>query len=1493
MLKVFFLARINVFKRQRRSCMTHDTPDHTATPAADSGRPLSILGICLGASTISMVRLETAPVSDSGCKTGEPAPSPPQIIDHAVYPHEGNPKETLVKGLETADLSGVDRIVATGRRFRKFVNLSSISEPEAVEYAYAYTKPDGISCHAIVSAGGETFLAYLLNGNGRISNVLTGNKCASGTGEFFLQQLRRMDVSLDDAAKWAATQKPHHVSGRCSVFCKSDCTHATNKGVPKSKVTAGLCQMMAHKILELLKRVPKRAIMITGGTAKNQMMIQYLKQVVSNLIIPREAAYFEALGAALFACEHDTRPFPGYAHLFKDELSNFDTLPALNRYKEMVTFKTIRMGRVRAGDACILGLDVGSTTTKAVLLRKQDNAILSSIYIRTNGNPVGASRACYRHILDDIQTWIDPGDIRIEGLGVCGSGRQIAGLHALTDGVVNEIVAHAAAAVFFDPEVDTLFEIGGQDAKYTYITNGVPSDYAMNEACSAGTGSFLEESAYETLRIEMTDIAEIALKGQHPPNFNDQCAAFIASDIKNVIHEGGKQEDIVAGLVYSICMNYANRVKGNRPVGEKVFMQGGVCYNRAVPLAMAALVGKPIVVPPEPGLMGAFGVALVIKERIDTGLMQKRAFHLKALSEREVVYRAPFTCKGGKEKCDRRCEIAVVELDKKKYTFGGACNRYYNLLHNLKYDIKRLDLISVRQRLVFEKYAARPADPSGRVKRGKIGFNRSFLVNTYYPFYSTFFSELRFDPVIADAPSQKGIDLKEAPLCYPAELAHGFFYSLISSDKTLDYLFLPHFKAVPNLDGHDGSQVCPLIQGETYYLRTTFADRLEDLKKRGMSLLSPVLDLSGGLEDVESTMIRTARQMGIRRAEAKEAFETARRSQLACFKEMKTIGKKALETLETDPEKSAVVLFGRPYNGFVDEAHMGIPSKLASRGIMVIPLDFLPFEDQKSKRHMYWGMGQMILKTARMVKTHPQLFGTYITNFSCGPDSFLIGYFRELMGRKPSLTLELDSHTADAGLETRIEAFLDIVGAYRQLQARAQIPRTRKRFTPSQAVLNNGIPEVATSAGQLLPMTDPRVSVLIPSMGNLGSESLAAIFQGSGYNAIAHHPADEEILKLGRANTSCKECLPLILTTGTLLNYVWNHRKDGEVVVYFMPTGSGPCRFGQYYVFMEDLIRRLEIPDVALCSLSSDNGYIGMGNGLKKKGWWAVVVSDVMEDIRSMLLVNASEPEQAVRVFEEEWDKTLGALKTGAFNPVAAQMKATADRFQRIPLKRAVNVVPTIALVGEIFVRRDPLSRQFLTEKLARAGFATICSPIAEWMRYSDYIALSGLTGYSPNLKERLGFMLKRFHMSRSEKQLKTILSRSGLVHAEPVDVDQVIENARPYIAPELTGEAILTVGSALTEVASHACGVVAIGPFGCMPNRLSEAILSRIMTREAKLATDPANLYLTRVLNDVQDLPFLAIESDGSPFPQLIDAKLESFCLQASRLHEKMLKAR
>ena len=614
-----------------------------------------LAGICVGASNIKIV---------AGNMTDGVFNAALQL----VKPHDGNARKVLLELLR--EHVGPDSLVAvTGRKLKDQLNLPQLSEPEATELALQQILA-GLPCkvEAADSVGGENFMVYELDGSGRIVAVHTGNKCASGTGEFFLQQIRRMNLDPEEAQSIALMDAPYKVASRCSVFSKSDCTHAMNKGVPKGRVVAGLGRMMASKVSELLKKAGARHVLLIGGAARNRTMKGYLEGEGFQIVPSGFDDTFEALGAAIWANDFG-RPW-SEGNISKENCSSFEFLAPLASFGPRVSFREQSWQPATPEDEYIIGLDAGSTTTKAVLMRAGDQAIVAGVYLRTGGDPVAASRQCYRSLAAQV-----PPGLKITGLGVTGSGRQIVGLHGLTTGIVNEIIAHTTAAVHFDPEVDTIFEIGGQDAKYTYIINRVPADYAMNEACSAGTGSFLEEAARETLNIVTEDIAGFALKGERPPNFNDQCAAFIGSDIKTAVQEGVSSEDIAAGLVYAICQNYITRVKSTRKVGQKIFMQGGVCYNKAVPLAMAALTGREIIVPPDPGLMGAYGVALEVWQKITEGLLERGSFDLPELASREVEYGQPFTCAGGAEACDRKCTIARIRISGKTYPFGGACKK--------------------------------------------------------------------------------------------------------------------------------------------------------------------------------------------------------------------------------------------------------------------------------------------------------------------------------------------------------------------------------------------------------------------------------------------------------------------------------------------------------------------------------------------------------------------------------------------------------------------------------------------------------------------------------------------------------------------------------------------------------------------------------------------------------------------------------------------------
>ena len=1424
------------------------------------------LGLCTGASTITLVGIE---------KTG----IKPKVDKVITRMHEGNPEQVIKDLLAEFDLTHYNSVAVTGRRYKEFLNLPNISEPLAVEYALKHVNGKGLHYNAVISAGGETFMVYTLDNSGKITKVFTGNKCASGTGEFFLQQTRRMDVTLDEAIKFSENETPYFVSGRCSVFCKSDCTHATNKGVPKGQVVAGLSQMMANKVLELLKNTPKENIMIVGGTTRIKVMMDYLEKEINNLTIPKEAVYFEALGAALWALENQSGSHVNLNQLFTTKKTQFDYHQPLRNFEHRVTFKHMDQGIANEGDHCILGLDVGSTTTKIVLLRESDNKIIISEYLRTNGNPVAASRKCYQSVLDQLNGT----NVVIRGIGVTGSGRKIAGLHALTDGIINEIIAHAVAAVFFDPEVDTIFEIGGQDAKYTYITNGVASDYAMNEACSAGTGSFLEESAKETLAIETEDIADWALRGNHPPNFNDQCAAFISSDIKNTIHEGIPKEDIVAGLVYSICMNYVNRVKGARPVGKKVFMQGGVCYNRAIPMAMAALSGKEIIVPPEPGLMGSFGVALEVKNRIDQGLMDEKLFDLKTLSNREVEYKASFKCAGGKEKCDLGCSINRIFIENRTYPFGGACNLYYNIREKIRVDAGKHDLVVLRQQLVFDEYAPDPEDLPADAPT--VGISRSFLTGTYYPLFAHFFKEVGFRPVLAEKVDPEGIDMCSAPFCYPCEISHGFFKNLL--DLKPDFVFMPHISGTKVTNGQNPSKTCPLIQGEQFYLKQTFENRLQE---GGPKILTPYLDLSVNTYELKRQFLTMAMTLGVSKRKAGIAFIKAWTIQSRMQSHMIEVGKKTIQEIEQDPTRIGVVLFGRPYNAFVPEANKGIPHKFASRGVTIIPVDFLDLKNYPVRNHMYWSMGQINLKGALAIKDHPQLFGTYITNFSCGPDSFVVGYFRDILGTKPSLTLELDNHTADAGLETRIEAFLDIVARYRKLlSTHLREKQMDSEFHPAVSKIEDNQYWITTSEGEQISLFDPRVRVVFGSMNQFSSQAIAATYISMGVRSLALPPMNEEHLKIGRGNSTCKECLPLQLTTGALIKYVKNERTKDEVTVYFMPSADGPCRFGQYQDFMIDLIRKQKIKNVTFLSMSSKDGYAGLGNKFVMLTWNAIIISDIFEDIHNAMMVIAEDPEQAHQQLMVIWKEVIIGLEGGA-KPFRQAIIQAAKDLKNIPQAIALEEVPQILIVGEIYVRKEGISRRWLPERLAQSGIVSHVAPIHEWVYYIDWLIKSKLLPDQVSLKKRLSNKIRHAFMVRSEREIKSIMAKSGWYIPRFVDVDHVIETAKDFISPKLLGEAILTVGGPLAEVGKEFCGSIAIGPFGCMPNRLSESILNLTMDKEHVQKIRPDS-QTALVMQEIQNLPFLAIESDGNPFPQVIEARIETFIVQALRMNEVMMK--
>ncbi|ROL56848.1 CoA activase, partial [Bacteroidetes/Chlorobi group bacterium ChocPot_Mid] len=1007
---------------------------------------------------------------------------------------------------------------------------------------------------------------------------------------------------------------------------------------------------------------------------------------------------------------------------------------------------------------------------------------------------------------------------------------------------------------------------------------------------------------YETLGIKVTDIEQIAMRGNKPPNFNDQCAAFISSDIKTASHENISKENIVAGLVYSVCLNYVNRVKGSRPIGRKIFMQGGVCYNKAIPRAMAALTGQQIVVPPEPGLMGAFGVALEVKEKINLGLLAKKNFDLKELSEREVTYKKPFICPGGAEKCDLKCSVNLIQIENKTYPFGGACNKYYSINKKIKVNPNEFDFVKKRQFLMFEKYAkgnSQLTNESSQLKvKKKIGLNLSFTIHSLYPLFYNFFTKLGFEVILPDKVDDDGLEREMTSFCYPAQLSLCLFQDLVK--KKPDYYFVPNILEMHvDKEEHyriDNNATCVFVITEPYFLKEAF----QDVDFEG-KWISPKFNFAPGYESEYKKFVEVAHQLGIRDEKLiNEAIETAIQKQHESQKDRVEIGNEFLKFLEANPDKYAVVLLGRAYNTFADTANKGIPQKFASKGIYVIPYDMLNYKGIELDGEMYWEAGKKIMKSAKLVKNHPQLFACYVSNFSCGPDSMTIPQFRTLMGTKPSLTLELDGHTADAGVNTRIDAFLDIIENYRKISksikdtdysdyrmAEVLVDKDEEAES-SKNKSDYGTCYYLSSDGERIALSDKRVKILVPSMGDLSARLFAQSMRVQGFNAEALPEANPDILKYGRAHMTGKECLPVILLVGSLIDYIENRWDGKEYIALFNVQSAGSCRLGQYHELIKDIIKRKRYRNVASFVLMTDDGYAGLGADFAKKGILSLLAADVMDDIRSAILANAENPVEGEKIFNREFAKVEKEFD-GTFENIMKLCRYFANKIkEQIPARIKIEDSKYIALLGEIYVRSDDFSHRWLNRVFAKKGFVVKTAHITEWIYYIDYLIKLNLVEPDTSMRKRTEQFIRNMYMKKYEKRIKKVLAESGYYQYRNTNVEELLEHSKHIIPFEVKGEPGLTLGTAYYDTLDEYCGIINCGPFGCMPTRFAEAVSMPNMKFEDKekvLQMHNPKYKLPELFNGNMNIPFLTIESDGNVYPQVIEARMETFALQADRV--------
>jgi predicted CoA-substrate-specific enzyme activase len=938
-----------------------------------------------------------------------------------------------------------------GREAARVIGSGCVNEFRAIAEGILLCHPD---VRTVLEMGGGHSKYILLDrgadGGGQILDYGVNGECAAGTGLFFDQQVERLQVRVEEVGSLVrSVSRSASIAGRCSVFAKSDMIHAQQRGFTPPEILKGLCESVVRNfkgsIVKGKTLVP--GVALIGGVSANAGVADAFRSLFDlrdgGLLVPELGLWIGAIGAAWIGKQEvpssgfrvpscgtrdvQIRSHGSEIHINnpKPETQNPKPVFSDHPHTRPLSMEKVVLLRDRTAafhfpktgtPPAFLGIDVGSVSTNLALI-SEGGELIHGIYTMTRGRPIEVVGECLKEMESAAGNRVE-----LRGVGTTGSGRDLIGLLVGADAIKDEITAHKTGALhvaktLLDGNVDTIFEIGGQDSKFISLKNGAVVDFCLNEACAAGTGSFLEEQAKQIGVAIRGEFADLALRSQKPLRLGERCTVFMARELVPYLQKGVPKEDLVAGLAFSIAQNYLNRVVKKRPVGKTVFLQGGTAYNDAVAAAFATLLDREIIVPPHNGIMGAIGAALLARDRaVPYKASGFRGWNMDAVprSIRE------FTCKS----CSNRCAIQEFTVAGEKSYWGDKCSDRYRKRTKTENKSRIPDLIRFREALT-EPY--RTSDSKRTSSRGKAGIPLTLYFHDRLPFWKTYLESLGFDAVFSGPTNPdvaaSGVEACVNEPCFPIQAAHGHFVRLM--ERNPDFIFFPN--VVNEEDPVRGveSFLCPWVQ--TLPLVAGHVRALEAVRDR---IFCPRVQFREGRAAVEKQLSGQISPRGISAKENRNAVQKAYAAQEAFRKRIQEKGEEVLKVL-SDLDAPAVVLVGRPYNLYDQGMNLNVPAKLSELyGANVVPMDFLPIDGVDVRQvndHMFWNYGRRILQAARFVRDFPKFHLIYLSNFKCGPDSYIRHDVEEASGR-PFLFLQLDSHSNDAGIMTRVEAFLESRG---------------------------------------------------------------------------------------------------------------------------------------------------------------------------------------------------------------------------------------------------------------------------------------------------------------------------------------------------------------------------------------------------------------------------------------------------------------------------------
>ena len=1260
---------------------------------------------------------------------------------------------------------------------------------------------------AIELGGEDAKIIYFENGN--VEQRMNGI-CAGGTGSFIDQMASLLQTDAPGLNEYAKHYKAlYPIAARCGVFAKTDIQPLINDGATKEDLSASIFQAVVNQTISgLACGKPIRGhVAFLGGplhflSELKAAFIRTLKLDDEHIIAPDNSHLFAAIGSALNAKQDVNVSLIELKERMRTTIKlDFEVErmePLFATEEDYQAFHDRQSAyKVKTGDLstykgkCFLGIDAGSTTTKTALVG-EDGTLLYSFYSNNNGNPLKTTISSIQEIYELL-----PDDAEIAFSCSTGYGEALIKAALLLDEGEVETVSHYYAAAFFDPEVDCILDIGGQDMKCIKIRNQTVDSVQLNEACSSGCGSFIETFA-KSLNYTVQDFAKAALFAKHPIDLGTRCTVFMNSKVKQAQKEGAEVSDISAGLAYSVIKNALYKVikvSDASELGKHIVVQGGTFYNDAVLRSFEKIANCQAIRPDIAGIMGAFGAALIARERYQEG---EKTSMLSIDQINSLQYTTSMAnCRG----CTNNCRLTINKFSGgRKYISGNRCERGLGKEKN-KDHIPNLFDYKYKRIFSYEPLS------SDKATRGQVGIPRVLNMFENYPFWYTFFTELKYQVVLSPTSTRKiyelGIEsIPSESECYPAKLAHGHVTWLIRNGvKFIFYPCIPYERnEFPDAVNHYN---CPIV--------TSYA---ENIKNNVDELNDPSITFRNPFMAFTSEEILTNRLVeefsDIPAAEVKAAAHKAWDELSAVHLDVQKKGEETLRYLK-ETGRRGIVLAGRPYH--IDpEIHHGIPDMINSYGIAVFTEDsvaHLGHVERPIRVNDQWMYHSRLYSAANFVKTRDDLDLIQLNSFGCGLDAVTTDEVYEILDGSDKIytCLKIDEVNNLGAARIRIRS---LIAAIRAKQA-----QNKKRTIKPASI------EKVSFTKQMR----KEYTILCPQMSPFHFGIFEAAFNASGYNLEVLPNDNKHAVDVGLKYVNNDACYPSLMVVGQIMDALLSGKYDLNKTAVIMSQTGGGCRASNYIAFIRRALKKAGMEQVPVISLNlsglESNPGFKLTLPLIKRIVYGAVFGDIL--MKCVYRMRPYELEEGIVNRKHKiWEQRVIAFVTGSsvshgtFKKMCREM---VHDFDTIPISD--DKKPRVGIVGEILVKFLPAANNHLADLLEAEGAEPVVPDLIDFICYCFY---------NQNFKvEKLGF--KKSKATIANLGLKAIdwlrktaneaLEQSR--HFTPAaDIRDLAKMASPIVsAGNQTGEGWFLTGEMMELIHDGVPNIVCIQPFGCLPNHI------------------------------------------------------------------------